>query len=555
MAIQWEHVTKWDPDPLLDTYDSLNRIEAVIEFNNDVLYDARTRFESHGKAAMAAIRVVKDIAKDIQLAEAQLTELMIDVRVAASGVEEICYMVRDAIAYASESLLTLSSTGEVEFSQAMWDAAADEAAQYKHPLTVVPADPPEVDLTSTQVYRRANECKTTLEEQISDVLEQAERVDYLLKIALEQIVEVNKYTLRRSTILANPEVKTEAILEEMEEARSPAEVRAIWDSLDPLKQAELLATSSTIIGAMNGIPFSVRAEANRRTAQGRLDYLNQLKDVAEQQLNDEDIPEILRVGLLGERSELQAEIDYLEGVLKKPGRDFILYDPDFNRIIEQNGAISQGVTEVYTHVPGTGTSYASFIEGSATALPSSLREAGLQQTTEISTFTYMDGNFEGDDAWINWTPFGDGGWNGDGAFFREKGGELAEFQAAVRLEAAPYDADVNIGGHSAGMGPIFHSENQGARYDQVDSLAGSSGFTSEWHPNASTDYNHYYYSPEMINAVQVLPGASPYGHEAFENHKFDGIDPLDNHGRVNTNATRNDEVINRLLEEMSISGK
>ena len=23
MAIQWEHVTKWDPDPLLDTYDSL----------------------------------------------------------------------------------------------------------------------------------------------------------------------------------------------------------------------------------------------------------------------------------------------------------------------------------------------------------------------------------------------------------------------------------------------------------------------------------------------------------------------------------------------------
>ena len=93
MAIQWEHVTKWDPDPLLDTYDSLNRVEAVIEFNNDVLYDARTRFESHGKAAMAAIRVVKDIAKDVQLAEAQLTELMIDVRVAASGVEEICYMV------------------------------------------------------------------------------------------------------------------------------------------------------------------------------------------------------------------------------------------------------------------------------------------------------------------------------------------------------------------------------------------------------------------------------------------------------------------------------
>lgn len=555
MTIQWEHVTKWDPDPLLDAYDSLNRVEAVIEVNNDVLYEAEARFDSVGKAALTARHVVKEIRRDVRLAEAQLTEVMIDVRVAAAEVEEICYLVRDAIAYAADSMLTLNSTGDVGFSQAMWDAAADEAAQYKHPMTVVPSNPPEVDLTSTQVYRRANECKTTLEEQISDVLEQAERVDHHLKIALEQIVNVSVNSVLPSNTLTNPEVRTEDILERFDEARSPAEVRAMWDSLDPLKQAELLATSSTIIGAMNGIPFAVRAEANRRTAQGRLDYLNQLKDAADLKLNDDGISELLREGLLGERDELQAEIDYLKAVLETPGRDFILYDPKLNRIIEQNGAITQGVTEVYTHVPGTGTSYASFVDGSITEFPTALREAGLQQTTEIPTFTYMDGNFEGDDAWINWTPFGEGGWNGNGAFFYRKGVELAEFQAAVRLEAAAYDADVNIGGHSAGMGPIFRSENEGARYDQVDSLAGSTGFTSKWKPNSSTDYNHYYYSPELINAVQVLPGASPYGHEAFENHKFDGTRPFDNHGRVNTNATRNDEVINRLLEEMSASGK
>ena len=169
----------------------------------------------------------------------------------------------------------------------------------------------------------------------------------------------------------------------------------------------------------------------------------------------------------------------------------------------------------------------------------------------------MDGGYEGSGPWISW-PYdlpSSARANTSMWHFDNEGMELAEFQAAVRQESSPVGADVNIGGHSAGMGPIFYAENHGARFDQVDSLAGSTGFSSSWVPNKTTDYNHHYYSPEAINAVQIAPGASPYGHDAFDKYRYDGGGPLENHNRVGTGEQQNSPVINQVIKEMRNSGK
>lgn len=208
-------------------------------------------------------------------------------------------------------------------------------------------------------------------------------------------------------------------------------------------------------------------------------------------------------------------------------------------------------------MPGTDTDYRSFVSGSASEFPRALVAEGLASEVEIATFTYMDGGYEGDGAWITWPVLDHewDRWNANEAFFEAEGAKLAEFQEAVRQEAAPFGADVNIGGDSAGMGPVFWSENAGARYDQTDSYAGSTGFSSEWTPNTTTDYNHYYYAPEPINGAHVFAGASPFGHEAFEKHRFEGEGAMDNHTRINTDDERNQLVIKRAVQEMMESGR
>ncbi|WP_201613002.1 hypothetical protein [Gulosibacter hominis] len=560
MAIGWVDVIQWRAAPLFDAYSTLNRVEGCMESSGDLLRRAESGFTSEGQAAEAARISVGLIAEDMTLAESQLTALMADVREAAFGVEEIEYAVRDTIAFAGECMLTISPYGRVEISQAVWDAAVAEVAQRSQPLTVIPQpDLPAGDPASARVYRIALENKTLVEEKIASVLEQADYVDRQLMLGCDHIAETRETTLFRASAVSDPDTGLSDVLGHLDDAskHSVSEVRALWDSLDPATQAALIAAYPAIIGAMNGIPFASRVEANRVTAKRRLDEISLEAQEVERALSHFDENDPYRHGVEKRLADLEAEINYLSAVLETPGRGFILYDPVLNRIIEQNGAVTDGVSEVYTHVPGTGTGYSSFVTGSVTEFPKSLRSAANEEGLDVATFTYMDGGYEGSGPWIAW-PYdlpSSARANTSMWHFDNEGMELAEFQAAVRQESSPVGADVNIGGHSAGMGPIFYAENHGARFDQVDSLAGSTGFSSDWVPNKTTDYNHHYYSPEAINAVQIAPGVSPYGHDAFDKYRYDGGGPLENHNRVGTGEQQNSPVINQVIKEMRNSGK
>lgn len=569
MAIGWIDVTQWRAAPLFDAYDALNRVEGCMESNGDLLRRAESGFTSEGQAAEAARISVGLIAEDMTLAESQLTALMADVREAAFGVEEIEYAVRDTIALARECMLTISPYGRVQLTQDVWDAAVAEVAQRRQPLAVIPQpDPPPGDPTSASAYRLALENKILVEEKIASVLEQADSVDRQLMLGCDYIAEMNEATVSAASAVSDPDASLSDLIGELDDVsrRGVSEVRALWDSLDPATQAALIAAYPAIIGAMNGIPFTSRSQANGITAQWRLDEISREAREAEEAIRniDESHPysrlrrdPVIRYSVEKRLAELEAEIGYLSDVLETPGRGFILYDRDLNRIIEQNGAIVDGTGEVYTHVPGTGTGYSSFVTGSVAEFPKSLRSVANEEGIDVATFTYMDGGYKGNGPWITWPldlPAYDRA-NTNGRHLEREGIELAEFQEAVRQESSPVGADVNIGGHSAGMGPIFYAENRGARFDQVDSLAGSTGFSSYWVPNQTTDYNHYYYSPEAINAVQVAPGVSPYGHDAFDKHRYDGGGPLENHDRVGAGGERNSAVIGQVFKEMKNSGK
>lgn len=61
--------------------------------------------------------------------------------------------------------------------------------------------------------------------------------------------------------------------------------------------------------------------------------------------------------------------------------------------------------------------------------------------------------------------------------------------------------------------------------------------------------------PEGINVVQVTPGASPYGHDAFDKHEFEGTGPINNHNRAGSGDDRNLDVVRLVIDELAESGR
>lgn len=558
--VTWVEILMWREMPLLDAYEAVSAAEASIEVAGEVLYRAEVNFSSEGDAAESARRVIVELRQDMDLVEGQLSDLMLEFRRVAAEVEELSFRVRNVQLSAVSALLEVSEFGVVSYSQTLWNMIDEEFSN------LVEVTPEEwyhlISRSDTTSWRRAAPVKVELEEEIRDLIKRACEIDESLARVCDSILEGEVSS--RSSMLSGDNISVDAALTTLNELGEVAEVRAFWDVLSPSVQESLVTAFPDIIGSFNGIPFEVRLKANR---------VNSLKRVSELEERVEELDSEIdalgpRVGesaafdladLKSDRLRVMQELEYINAVLEDPDRGFILFDPGSSRIIEQNGPLRDSVTEIYTHVPGTGASLSSFIDESATGFPVALREQGAALSMEISTFTYMDGGYTGKGGWITWPGGGRGNTNAE--YLVEKGRQLADFQSALRLEDGARGADINIGGHSAGQSPIFASEVMGAWYDQSSSFAGSYS-PVEWKGNAATSYDHFYYEQEPINLMNIGSAEHPYKSKWYEQHRFDHgegvmgyLNGVGHHTRVNSADPNNDAVILEQLHQMQLSGQ
>lgn len=550
--VTWADVVKWDIEPVLDARHQVQTAEGAMQNNGEVIERAHQDFSSEGLAAYAASTSLEEVFKDIDFVEAQLTDLLTALQSATSRLNELVRRVKGALDYAVDERLRILDDGTVEFTEQIWNDARAEAAHMPQPQP----DPhgnyyPQLEGTLT--YSRASAAKEQLEKEVSTILTSAKEIDRDLVMTCERIQDSR--ASKQSIDMSSGEFSSAHLAELLTGYKTPSEIRALWDALSPHEQQLLVADYPKLVGSTNGIPFHIRGAVNEQLAANRAKELDKRAAALDEEIGklEEGTSEYLLLlrdkVLLRDKEKLEAERDYLIKIVDSPERTFILFEPENNRIIEQNGTLSKFTTELYTHVPGTDTSYNSFIDGSATAFPRSVVEVTpkTDPNDKVSSFTFMDGNFEGEGAWIEWGT-GERG-NANANHLQAKGESLNSFQDAVAVEAANIGADINIGGHSAGQSVVFSSENFGAWYDQVNSLSGSYA-PGDWKPNASTSYDHYYYKPEPLNMFGIGSAPSPMNVEAFEKHAYDGTDPLSNHARTNTDITNNHPLIKDLIHEI-----
>lgn len=384
--VTWGQISEWQDLPLLEAYARISMAEASIENNGEVLYRAELKFNSEGEAAESARRVIQELRQDVDLVEGQLSDFMIAIRCAAIEVEELAFRVRSVQITAASALLEINDVGEVSYSQTLWNMINVE---FRNILEVTPEEWLHlVSQSDTSAWRRAAPVKVELEAEIQSLLARAHEIDERLGQACRAIV--GGRVSDSVAVVSAGDVSGEAALDVLNELSGvPAEVRAFWDSLSVSLQESLIENFPEILGALNGIPFADRLRANRLNSLRRVRDLNdQIQDLDRQidalkpGMSEREAFDL--ADLRSKRSELQQEVSYINSVLDDPGRGFVLFDPENNRLIEQNGSLSGVVDEVYTHVPGTGTSLASFIDESATAFPVALREEGSVQGVEVS---------------------------------------------------------------------------------------------------------------------------------------------------------------------------
>jgi|GEM_PF-2950808 len=271
-------------------------------------------------------------------------------------------------------------------------------------------------------------------------------------------------------------------------------------------QVGLLAGAPGIIGALGGVPAAGRVGANRVLAGRRLHAARaRLAEV---------LAERAQLGVAGDELHpeipgLRQEIAYLEDATT-PRQDgsyavqLYLYDPAHHRIVEMIGTPSPATTATVTYSPGTFTTEQSFYGRGVQAVARWLNE----EDPGIVGFVWKDGLYPG---------AANTGASLDG--LREAndvdqalvtGETLARFQHDLTTDPLLAGARRVGIGHSYGLAVITGSEVAGARYDQVESLAGAY-MPPGWTPDPGTQYTHQTYT-DFLSVAQDL-GLVGGGHD------------------------------------------
>lgn len=289
-----------------------------------------------------------------------------------------------------------------------------------------------------------------------------------------------------------------------------ADVTADWPTMDgdriasqiaamtPAQRARLIDDAPSIVGNTNGVPWDMRAAANR---------VNIAQAVRDETGTG---PDALRriafyLGLL-------REIDDPAGSGQRVDRQILAFDPARSTLVELNGDL-ETATSVAVLVPGMNTT----VEGSA-ANTDSARRFVTATHGEVAAITYLGGPFpHGDNVVAALTEAA------DPHFALEMAPRLAEFSADVdrTVDATGRQVAVTYVGHSYGGSILGTAEALGMTADRTLYVAAAGAGVGvddpgDWH-NRNPDVLRFSMTApgDVIELVQGLPGG-PHGADPDE---------------------------------------
>lgn len=240
------------------------------------------------------------------------------------------------------------------------------------------------------------------------------------------------------------------------------EARALFESLSAQDAALLAMLYPGVVGTLNGVPFTHRADANTVAVVDALAderaHLVDLEERHERHQGDWDFLGRNNDDLEGPIDDARARIELYESILSE-GRQILYFDPSGDgAIAELHGEIGTGTRHVGVSVPGTTAELAGY-QGVADRSNSFVN---ARPDGDLAMISWMGGDLP--DTVVQDAPFA--------SYARDLGPRLADFSHDVRLEidhsaAADHDPSTTYLGHSYGGAVVGTSELSGLDADRV----------------------------------------------------------------------------------------
>ena len=238
MALTWSSITSWDPGPLDNAATDLYQASRGLREAYDAGEGSVNAVRSEGVAVLAMRAATSKNLSALEQALTNVNGALMAIEGARDGVATIKARVLDAQAYASSNNCTIASDGSVNCT---------------------PADP------DPQTVIAALHREQTLTEKVKTILEDAERVDSELSSALSAI---NSDTYTDGDGADN---KVIGVPDFPKSSWTPSQNAAWWKSLPEERRRFLIDHCPDDIRHLDGLPATIRNEANRNALYGYVD--------------------------------------------------------------------------------------------------------------------------------------------------------------------------------------------------------------------------------------------------------------------------------------------
>ena len=238
MALTWSSITSWDPGPLDNAATDLYQASRGLREAYDAGEGSVNAVRSEGVAVLAMRAATSKNLSALEQALTNVNGALMAIEGARDGVATIRARVTDALAYASSNNCTIASDGSVNCT---------------------PADP------DPQTVIAALHREQTLTEKVKTILEDAERVDSELSSALSAI---NSDTYTDGDGADN---KVIGVPDFPKSSWTPSQNAAWWKSLPEERRRFLIDHCPDDIRHLDGLPATIRNEANRNALYGYVD--------------------------------------------------------------------------------------------------------------------------------------------------------------------------------------------------------------------------------------------------------------------------------------------
>lgn len=239
MALTWSSITSWDPGPLDNAATDLYQASKGLREAYDTGEGAVCAVRSEGVAVLAMRAATSKNLSTLEQALTNVNGALMAIEGARDGVATIKARVEDAMAYASAKNCTIASDGSVNCTP--------------------------TDAVDKQAIIDARTSKITLTEKVKTILEDAERVDSELCSALKA-VNTDTYTDGDGA-----DNKVVGVPDFPQANWSPSQNAAWWRALPEERKRFLTEHCPDDIRHLDGLPATIRDEANRNALYGYVD--------------------------------------------------------------------------------------------------------------------------------------------------------------------------------------------------------------------------------------------------------------------------------------------